>query len=249
MSDHEEIQNSVAAWVLGASDPDEADKIARHIKGCDSCRAAAAHFRTVVHTIPLAVEEVEPPRRLRQRILAAAAASAPSAAVAIPIRLPVRGRTRRNQWERFRLVGRVPMSAAAAMVAIALVGGLAIGDVASRSGPAPQPSQVARFTLAGHDSMAGARASVIDLKSDGITFVDFRGLPALAPGKVYELWLIGGANRVDAAGVFIPDGNGDKVVVVNRPLVGYTTMAVTTEQGPDGVAAPTQQPQLAGSLA
>jgi hypothetical protein len=39
------------------------------------------------------------------------------------------------------------------------------------------------------------------------------------------------------------------VVVVSQPLAGYTTMAVTTEQGPDGVAAPTQQPQLAGRIA
>jgi len=36
---------------------------------------------------------------------------------------------------------------------------------------------------------------------------------------------------------------------VSRPLAGYTTMAVTTEQGPDGVTAPTQQPQLAGTIA
>jgi hypothetical protein len=110
-------------------------------------------------------------------------------------------------------------------------------------------SQVARFSLAGHDSMVGARASVIDLKSDGIAFVDFSGLPPPPTGKVYELWLIGPANRVDAAGVFIPDGNGNRVVVVSRPLAGYVTMAVTTEQGPDGVAAPTQQPQLLGSIA
>jgi hypothetical protein len=44
-------------------------------------------------------------------------------------------------------------------------------------------------------------------------------------------------------------GNGNKVVVVSQPLAGYTTMAVTTEQGPDGIAAPTQQPQLAGNIA
>jgi anti-sigma-K factor RskA len=247
MSDHEEMEMAVAAWVLGATDPDEAERIARHVEGCDSCRTTAARLRHVVDTIPLAVEEVEPPQRLRQRILAAA--SAPNVTAAAPIRLPVRPQARRNRWTGFRLPGRVPMPAAAAMVAVALVAGLVIGDIASRSAAPAPASQVARFSLAGHDSMAGARAAVVDLKSDGIAFVDFSGLPALPPGKVYELWLIAGSNRVDAAGVFVPDGNGNKVVVVSRPLAGYTTMAVTTEQGPDGVSAPTQQPQLAGSVA
>ncbi len=124
-----------------------------------------------------------------------------------------------------------------------------VGDVVGRSASPAATSQVARFSLVGHDSMTGARAAVIDLKSDGIAFVDFSGLPQPASGKVYELWLIGPTNRVDAAGVFIPDRNGNRVVVVSRPLAGYVTMAVTTEQGPDGVAAPTQQPQLSGSIA
>jgi anti-sigma-K factor RskA len=249
MSEHEEIENLIAAWVLGATNADEAEKVAMHLDGCTSCQAAVARFRRIVDAIPLGVEEVEPPTRLRQRILAAATqAGRPPAA---PARIadsvtPINRRRRGITVPRF---GRVPFSAAAAMVLVALAAGLVAGDVASRSNPPAQSTQVARFSLTGHDSMAGARASVINLKSDGIAFVDFSGLPALPAGKVYELWLIGASNRVDAAGVFVADGNGSRTVVVNRPLAGYTTMAVTVEQGPDGVAAPTQQPQLAGSIA
>lgn len=246
MSEHEEMENAIAAWVLGATDADEAEKIAKHVEGCASCRAAAARFRRVIDAIPLGVEEVEPPPRLRQRILAAASAR-PATAPArteVPVLIP-----RRRRRMMVRLVSRVPVSAAAAAVLLALAAGLVVGDIAGRTTPAVQTSQVARFTLAGHDSMAGARAAVIDLKTDGIALVDFSGLPALPRGKVYELWLIGAANRVDAAGVFIPDGNGHEIVVVSRPLAGYQTMAVTVEQGPDGVAAPTQQPQLSGSVA
>jgi anti-sigma-K factor RskA len=204
MSEHEEIENAIAAWVLGATDPDEAEKVATHVEGCATCRATVARLRGVIDAIPLAVEEAEPTPQLRQRILAAASAETPAATARSDspvLRLP-----RRRRPITARLVGRVPL-------------------------------------------MAAAHASVIDLKSDGIAFVDFTGLPAPGPGNVYELWLIGPANRVDAAGVFIPDGNGSRVVVVSRPLAGYATMAVTTEQGPNGVAAPTQQPQLAGSIA
>ncbi len=46
----------------------------------------------------------------------------------------------------------------------------------------------------------------------------------------------------------MPDSNGSKGVLVNMPLKGYSQMAVTAEDGPDGSAAPTQQPQLYGAL-
>jgi len=248
MSDHEEMENMIAAWVLGATDPEESKEIARHVDGCDTCRATAARLRRIAEAIPLAVEEVEPPSGLRQRILSAATSTRTAPAPA-RVESPARVIPLRRPRVNLRPAGRVPLSAVAAMVVVALAAGLVIGDLANRTAPPPTTNQVAKFNLAGHDSMADARASVVDLKSDGIAFVDFSGLPALAPGKVYELWLIGGASRVDAAGVFVPDSNGNKVVVVSRPLTGYTTMAVTTEQGPGGVTAPTQQPQLAGSIA
>ena len=105
-----------------------------------------------------------------------------------------------------------------------------------------------RFTLAGHQGMSGAHATVIDLKSDGLALVDFRGLPPVASGHVYEVWLIRTGGSPEPAAVFVPDSNGAKVVLVNHSLAGYAVMAVTDEPGPDGSAAPTQQPQLYGNL-
>jgi len=97
--------------------------------------------------------------------------------------------------------------------------------------------------------MAGAHGMVIDLKTDGVALVDFHGRPQLDKGKVYELWLITPGGHPDSAAVFVPDSNGGKVVLVNLPLKGYAQMAVTAEDGPDGATAPTQAPQLSGTLA
>lgn len=248
MSEHEQLEESVAAWVLGAVDAAEAEMLRAHIETCPTCPELVIRLGRAVNALPLVVDEVTPPARLRERILTAAAsprsAPAPSRTQGTVLPAPIYKR-------RFdlRVFERIPTYAAAAAVMLALVVGIVAGDLAGHRPPSPAPSLVARYTLTGHDGLAGATASVIDLKADGVALVAFNGLPSLAPGKVYELWLITSSSRADPAGVFVPDSNGTTVVVVNRTLKGYVTMAVTTEQGPDGSKLPSQQPQMSGSLA
>ena len=246
MSEHEELKESIAAWVLGALDAGEAEIIAAHVDGCSICRETANRLQRVAAAMPLEAEEMEPPASLRHRLLTAATTSSrPSSG-----REEARPARRTSRPRRFgvRRFDRVQAYAVAAGVLLALVIGVILGEVVGHVSPPPSHAQVARFTLEGHGSMAGARASVIDLKSDGIALVDFTGLPDLQPGHVYELWLITPDKRADPAGVFVPDSSGTKVVVVGKPLAGYVTLAVTAEQGPDGVQSPTQQPELLGSV-
>jgi hypothetical protein len=141
------------------------------------------------------------------------------------------------------------MFAAAAAVLLALLVGVVAGDLLGRTAVPPPASAVARYTIVGSQELAGAKASVIELKSDGVALVDFTGLPPVPSGKVYEIWLITPSGRADPAAVFVPDSNGSKVVVVNQSLSGYSVMAVTREVGPSGTNAPTEQPQMAGKLA
>lgn len=250
MSDHEELQSSVAAWVLGSLDADEAAIVQAHVEGCSSCTDAAARLRRAVGALPLAVDEMTPPARLRERILATAAASRASTTVPSRVRAVVPQPRRKGRGFLVRLTDRVPAYALAAAVTLALLVGVVAGDILGRGATGtPSQSQVVRSTLAGHGELSGARATVINLKSDGVALVDFSGLPALQQGRVYELWLITPAGHADAAGVFVPDSAGSKIVLVNRSLGGYTQMAITNEQGPDGTQAPTQQPQLSGKLA
>jgi anti-sigma-K factor RskA len=248
MSEHEELESSVAAWVLGALDGDEADVVRIHAEGCASCREMEARLRRAVAALPLEVDEVPPPARLRERVLAAATASRGPSSVMPRPRAKVLGRPRRGP-QRWLPTGRMPAVALAATALLALLVGLVAGDLVGRGTAPPGSSQVARFSLVGHGNLSGARATVIDLKNDELALVDFNGLPPLAAGKVYEVWLITSDGRPDAVGVFVPDSNGSKVVLVNRSLAGYSLMAVTTEEGPDGTTAPTQQPELSGSLA
>ena len=248
MSDHEELESSVAAWVLGALDGDEAETVRSHAEGCPTCREVAAGLRRVVGALPLGVNEVGPPARLRERVLAAAVASRESPALPPAARAVIPRPKVPRPTSLARVGRRMPAYTAAAVALIALLTGIVIGDVAFHAPQSPPASQVARFTLAGHQEMAGAQATVIDLKRDGLVLVDFRGLPPPGSGRVYEVWLIPAKGNPVPAAVFVPDSNGAKVVLVNQSLDGYTVMAVTNEAGPDGSQAPTQQPQLYGDV-
>lgn len=245
---HDELESLVAPWVLGALDATEEDTVRAHVEACPTCRDVAARLRRVVGALPLAAEEVAPPSRLRGRVLAAAAAASrvrdrdvarPPSVARPPLPRP---------GVDVAFARRIPTYALAAVAVVALLVGVLVGQVAFR-GPGPSTAQVTRFTLAGHQQMAGAQATVVDLRSDGVALIDFRGLPALGPGRVYEVWLVPAKGDPVPAAVFVPDADGAKVVVVDRSLAGYAVMAVTEEPGPDGSAAPSQQPQLYGDVA
>src|SRR5258707_13691694 len=79
MSDHEELESNLAAWVMGALEREEADAVQAHVEGCASCRETVARLQRAVGALPLAVEEVAPPARLRERVLVAPAPSGGSA--------------------------------------------------------------------------------------------------------------------------------------------------------------------------
>jgi len=247
MSEHEELEMSLAAWVLDAVTADEADEMRLHIEGCASCREATARMERARGALPLAVDEVTPPARLRERVLSAAAASRGTAVAPAQRRLEPRRPSKVTPPPAMPR-SRNPVFAAAAAVLLALLVGVVAGDLLGRTA-VPPASAVARYTIVGSQELAGAKASVIDLKSDGVALVDFTGLPQVQAGKVYEVWLITPSGRADPAAVFVPDSNGSKVVLVNHSLSGYSVMAVTREAGPSGTDAPTEQPQMAGKLA
>jgi len=240
---HDELEGSVAAWVLGALEPSEAQTIAAHAEGCATCREVAVRLRRVVGALPVAVDELTPPARLRGRLLAAAAASRGRAERPIAMRRPRPAPVPRSA------AGRMPLYAMAAVAVVALLIGVLVGQIAAQRTQGTAQEQVARFTLTGHEDMAGAQATVVDLKADGIALVDFRGLPPPGANRVYEVWLVPAHGSPVPAAVFVPDAGGGKVVLVNRALAGYAVLAVTNEPAPDGSPQPSQQPRLYGNVA
>jgi anti-sigma-K factor RskA len=242
-TEHGEMEDSVAAYVLGALDADEASRVEAHLEGCAGCREIAVRLSRVVSLIPLAGEASLPPERLRGRILAAVSAEPNSAPAPPRRRFPVVPLPMIQ-----RLPSRVPAWAAAALVAavVAFALGAAIG---SRLGHVTSPSTASEYTISGSGQLAGAKARVISLKQEGVVFVEFSGLPQLASARVYELWIISPGAAPREASVFMPDADGSKVLVLTRNFKGQVVMAVTREPGPGGSPAPTEQPSMSGNVA
>jgi anti-sigma-K factor RskA len=242
-ADHDELETSVAAFVLGALEDQEAEEVRRHLETCPTCPTLADGLRRAVGVLPLGVEPAPPPAHLRDRILAAAGVAASTPAVRDrPAVVPVR-RDTTGRWVRWRPAS----AAAAAIIAFALGAGLGLGIGRTTAPPLPSTS-VAQFTMSGTGQMEGAHGSVFELRREGVTFVQFSGLPPIASDRVYELWLIPASGQPVPGAVFAPDLRGGQVVVLGHDLAGYKALAVTEEAAPTGASAPTQQPQLSGAL-
>ncbi|MDQ6790900.1 MAG: anti-sigma factor [Candidatus Dormibacteraeota bacterium] len=248
--DHEELENSIAAYVLGSADPEDEDRLRAHLEACASCRELAARLAPAVSSLPLEPEPVKPPRRLEDRVVAAAAATRGAS--------DPKPRSIRRVWlpgpprVRVRFSGlRAGLAAAAVLLfAAGAVAGSSLDRLgAQRPAARPPAAEVQRYQLAGSGPMAGVQANAVYLKRDSLTLVDFKYMPAPAPGQLYELWLITGDGRAVPAGVFSPESDGSKVVLVDRNLEGVKTVAVTAEPAPNGSQAPSQAPQLVGRIA
>ena len=75
-SDHKRWSEDLAAYMLGALEPEEAAELERHLEGCERCREEMRWLEPAVHTLPESVERQEPPKQLRQSLMAEVRADA-----------------------------------------------------------------------------------------------------------------------------------------------------------------------------
>jgi anti-sigma-K factor RskA len=239
IADHDEMEKAVAAYVLDACDDDERAMVGAHIEACPSCRELLRRLTQAADALPLAVDEVRPPARLRERILAAAEASARGEEAAPARVIQLRGlpglaaasRRRRFSWA----------AAAVAVLAVAVVAGLAFWNVTL------QQQVPSHYALHGTGSMAGVKADVAAYRS-GVDVVSLAGMPQATAGSVYQVWLIDAAGQALPGPVFTPAADGTAHVAVQRSPGDVRQIAVTSEPGPAGARTPSQKPELAGQI-
>jgi anti-sigma-K factor RskA len=198
-SDHIRWSEDLAAYVLGALEPGEAAEFERHLEGCERCRAEMRWFEPAVQKLPESVERQEPPRSLRESLMA-------------EVRADVRPAKRpRPRWS-----WRPAMAFAAIVLAVAAVAGYEIGK--GGGGEEGASTVVSRSH--------GITVKMVR-EGDGGT-LRLVGVHQLPPKKVLEAW-VRREGKVEAVpALFVPDRKGRASTQI-EDMNGVDTVMVTEE--------------------
>ena len=237
--DHEQLEQSVAAYALGALDEDGRAETERrlleHLAGCVSCRELFNDLREVTADLALAVEPVAVRSEVEERILEG-----------IKERRPSGERPMMRRRSRF---GRVAVAAAAA--AIVALGAWNVSLTSRVNDASRRASSVAAaISLMGSPDarstrLTGQAGTLVFVARPGEAVLVGHDVPVPSKGNVLQLWLMR-AGIPTSAGAFRPT---DGVVVLRVPLSAsaFDAVAVTVEKAPRA-ARPTKAPIYSASI-
>jgi anti-sigma-K factor RskA len=226
-TDHHRWSEDLAAYVLGALEADEAGRFERHAESCERCSEEMRWLQPAVNTLPESVPRQEPPRRLRQNLMAEVRADARQDG----------GSPEPSSW-RARWAGR-GLRIATGFALVALVAAAAVGYEVGQGGSGRSPG-----------------STVVSRQPDGITVkmvsegdggkLHLSGVGQLPPEKVLEAW-VEREGRVEAVpALFVPDRKGQAETTI-EDLSGVETVMVTKEPS-GGSEAPTGEPIVTMSV-
>lgn len=210
--DHDDI----VGFVLGALERERAGEVSAHLDGCGKCTAEVRRFAPAVGVLAESVEQLEPPRRLREQIVETVRREAGSPPPAEPARMP----KRRRAW-RGGMLTRPAMGLAALALVAAAVGGYLVADGGDED---------SATTIAAESPLPDAGGSLV--VRDGEATLHVHGMPALeGRNAVYQVW-VAGEGGVRASSSFIPHADGTATAAVPEAAEGATEVMVTREPGP-----------------
>jgi Anti-sigma-K factor rskA/Putative zinc-finger len=263
--DCDDVRDLAPAYVLGALESAEEAAVRDHLADCRRPHPEIADLGSVVPAFAEAVELVEPPPQLRDRIMAAAAAEprtssssgmaaeagGPMTAVAAPSQPApisiVRARSRRGWLDASPSTW---VLRAAAVLLIGVLGAwnvLLQGQVSTLNRFGSGVATVAR-AAAEPGSVSGVLASegsggphgVAAVRPDGSVVIAASGLAPTRGSEVYEAWVIAPGGAPVPVGSFAvgADGTGILDGGTGAPVVNGATVGLTREPGP-GATTPT----------
>lgn len=216
---HEELRDDLAAYALGALPDRDAAEIDRHLAGCDACRDYVRWLQPAVDLVPASVDQLNPPERLRESLMAAVYADhggeSPAAAAT-----PPRTEARAPAWRDWLLRPATALATVAVLVAGA-VGGylLASSDDDTTRTTVPLTSEVGGEEV---------RASV-EYGSGGDAILHVERAPELERGHFYQPWIARDGNAVPTSESFRPATDGSFEVALGDDLSGADAVMITEE--------------------
>jgi anti-sigma factor RsiW len=248
MSIHDDIQEMLPAYALGALEADEAARADAHLTSCERCSRVLDEYRPVASAIALTVPLIQPPPDLKARTMRRATAKVAARIVEAAAAPPRRWS---SSWF-------APTFAGAALI-IALV---ALGWNAWQSVQLSRQVQAQRDLMTvvayaqgtaqivrGTDKAPEAVGRLyVDLDSSVAALVTVN-MPSLGVDRVYQVWLTQADGTKTSGGSFRLDAEGNGWILVRAPhhLNAYVQVGVTDEPS-SGSQAPTTTPVLLADL-
>jgi anti-sigma-K factor RskA len=198
-SDHNSWSEDLAAYMLGALEPGEAAEFERHLDGCERCRAEMRWCEPAVQTLPESVERQQPPRSLRENLMA-----------------EMRAEVRPAKKPRLRWSWRPAVAFAAVVLAVAAVAGYEIG----KGGGGEEGAS----TIVSREH--GVTVKMVR-QGDGGT-LRLIGVHQLPPKKVLEAWVRRDGKVEAVPALFVPDRKGRASTQI-EDMSGVDTVMVTEE--------------------
>lgn len=234
-NEHERWNEDLAAYLLGALEPEEAVEFERHAEDCERCRSEIRWLTAAVEVLPEAVEErQEPPPELRRRLLAEVGADARAAGTATESdergalhragrRLAGLGAGPRD-WRRLAWLS-------AMLLLVVAIGSYEIGTGGGDAGG----GSTATF-ISGHSP--GVSAEVVREGDAGE--IHLAAVGSLPPDRVLEAWVRRDGEVEPVKALFVPDGEGNATTTLGD-MHRVDLVMVTTEPA-GGSEAPTSEP-------
>jgi anti-sigma-K factor RskA len=216
-SDHTRWKEDLAAYVLGALDGDEAAELERHLEGCERCQEEMRWLAPAVQVLPESVERQEPPRALREALMAEVRDDVREAGAR-----PAAGRGRR--W-----LLKPAMGFAVVALLVAGVVGYEVGNDGSGGdgGASTLERQVGEINV-----------KMVQEGDSGT--LQLSGVHQLPQDKVLEAWVEREGEVEAVPALFVPDRNGQAETRI-ADMNGVEVVMVTEEpQG--GSETPTGEP-------
>lgn len=211
---HEEYQENIGAYVLGALPELEHEVLERHIATCESCRAEAERLMPVTDVLARSVPQVMPPASLKTSLMETVRAEAAARTADDRARKP-----RRSWWPQ-ALQPRIAAAGALAVLAIGVVIGVAADQSADRSERVVTAKIDRTLMPSGGATLhvSGDRRRVKLKLSDA---------PAPGKGRLYELWVR--RNGKVIPGPTVRQG-GDGEITIPGGVTDADAVMVTVEQ-------------------
>jgi anti-sigma-K factor RskA len=234
---HDEYQENIAAYVLGALPELDSHVLEQHLAGCESCRAEVELLRPVGHGLARSVPQVEPPASLKANLMRTVNEEA-----------QLRAAERRDSRERrgflrrlSDLEPRTAMAGALAVLALGVVIGVSVTQLDQQGTTARTiPAKIDRRLMPTGTAVLAVSAN------DRQATLEVRGAPAPPPGRVYQLWIQRG-RTIQRGPVFTVAPDGSRSASVPGGVRGAQAVMVTVERA-GGVRAPTGRPIMTISV-